>query len=792
MKFRRLKIFLLIVVVALIVWWIVMSIIVPKPLFDDGYSTVVYSREEMLLGARIAKDGQWRFPESDSLPSKYVKAVVAYEDKRFFYHPGVDPLSVGRAVTQNIRQKKIVSGASTLTMQTVRLAREIGDRSHFEKMKEMMWAFYVDLRYSKSKILRMYASHAPFGGNVVGLECAAWRYFGRDAFSLSWAESATLAVLPNSPALIHPGRNREVLGEKRDALLKRLYDKGEISEVEYDLALMEPLPDAPKSLPNGAPHLTDLMSSLFPGKRVMTTINYELQQSVQRMADSYMRDNSLNHIYNAGAIVADVESGEVLAYVGNASFRAEPRRGNSVNVIHAPRSTGSILKPLLYAAMLKEGEILPYTLVSDVPLNIGGFMPHNYDRKFHGAVPANKAIERSLNVPLVRMLSKYGTGRFMQLLKDYGMTTLSYSEEHYGASLILGGAEGSLWDMTGMYASMSRVLSHYRGYNGRYYEKDIHPLRVVPDDDKKRDDKPIEGVWDRRLSDDAVLNASSIWFTYEALSSLNRPEEESEWQSFSSSKRIAWKTGTSYGNRDAWSVGTTRRYTVGVWMGNASGEGRPGLTGVSYAAPLLFDIFSLLPASDWFDMPYDELEEVAVCRKSGHRASMWCDEIDTLFIIRSGMNTPVCPYHHLIHTTKDEQWRVDRSCETPDNIFSRSWFVLPPAQAYYYRNYNDYTPLPPFKLGCGGREVREFEIIYPDNNAILLLPRGFSGEKEQFIFSAAHSGENAVLYWHVDEQYIGETTDIHQISCRIDAGKHILSVIDGEGNERNIKFEVRF
>ena len=768
--------------------WCVMYGIVPRQLFPAPCSTLLYSAEGELLGARIAPDGHWRFPAADSLPNKFVDCLLTYEDKRFFYHPGIDLAAIFRAIRLNGKAGRVVSGGSTLTMQLARIARGNQDRTFYEKTIEMCWALFLETTHSKQEILNLYASHAPFGGNVIGLETAAWRYFGRSASELSWAESATLAVLPNSPALIHPGRNRKQLKEKRDRLLASLQKKGVLEETEYELACMEPLPEAPLPLPNDAPHLLERLAAEQPGQRIQTSVRQALQRQTQALVNRYAREYSSNHIYNLAAIVADVETGEVLAYAGNATYPADERRGNQVDIITSPRSTGSILKPFLYAGMLHDGLLLPSMLVSDVPLNINGFSPHNYNKTFYGAVPAHVAIERSLNVPLVRMLSQYNTGRFMSLLKSWGMTTLRFSEEHYGASLILGGAEGTLWNLSGMYASMSRVLKHYRTYNGRYNPADIHPLTPFPAERKE----PIRSLTDSRLTDKALLSSAALWYTFEAMSALNRPEEEADWQQFESMKRIAWKTGTSYGGRDAWAIGTTPRYVVGVWAGNASGEGRPGLTGVGNAAPVLFDLFSLLPGGEWFDLPYDETLPMAICRNSGHKASPYCEQTDTLYMPLSGNNTGICPYHKLVHLSADGRYRVNSSCESVDRMISRPWFVLPPAQEYYYRNYHiDYIPLPPVKPGCGQDLNRQIELIYPEHNAILYLPKGFSGKSEKFIFKAAHARRDATIYWHLDESYLGETTENHQISCSVSQGKHLLTLIDNEGNQKRIQFEVK-
>lgn len=786
---------------------------VPRPLFPESCSTLLYASDGELLGARIAPDGQWRFPPGDTLPPKFVTALLHYEDKRFYYHPGVDPAAVLRAAASNIRAGKIQSGGSTLTMQLARLARKGQPRTLAQKLVETAWAFTLEARYAKEELLALYAANAPFGGNVVGVETAAWRYFGRNASDLSWAESATLAVLPNAPGLIHPGRNRHALKAKRDGLLALLHRRGVLDRTTYELACLEPLPDAPLPLPDEAPHLLERLAAETPGQRMTATVGRGLQRQVQHIVDRYAREYRSNHIRNLAALVADVETGEVLAYAGNARpERGGKEAGSQVDIITAPRSTGSVLKPFLYAAMLDDGQLLPSMLVSDVPLNINGFTPQNYNKTFHGAVPAHLALERSLNVPLVRMLARYNAGRFLSLLKSLGMTTLRFSEDHYGASLILGGAEGTLWDLTGLYASLSRTLVHYRLYNGRYDPGDIHPLRLRPAEDSgrgKNDRKgesarkyesagpdentgPIRSIADPRLTDRGLLSAAAIWFTYEAMSALNRPEEEADWQQFESMKKIAWKTGTSYGGRDAWAIGTTPRYVVGVWAGNASGEGRPGLTGVGNAAPVMFDIFSLLPGGPWFDMPYDELEPAAICRESGHKASVLCETVDSMYIPRGGIATTVCPYHKQVHLSQDGRYRVNASCYPAGRIRTCSWFVLPPAEAYYYRNYHlDYRPLPPVRPGCDEEAAHPIGLIYPEHNAVLFLPKGFSGQPEKFVFKAAHARPDAVLYWHLDQTYLGETSGTHQMACRMAAGRHFLTLVDDEGNRRKIGFDVK-
>lgn len=745
--------------------------LLPRPLFESPYSTVAYARGGELLGAKTATDGQWRFPPGATLSEKYLQAVVEYEDRRFYRHAGVSLPALMRAFMQNRRAGAVVSGGSTLTMQLVRLSRRNPPRTVGEKLREAVLATRIEWSYTKDEILTLYAAHAPFGGNVVGAEAAAWRYFGHPPDRLSWAEAATLAVLPNSPALIHPGRGRAKLLAKRNRLLERMLTDRIIDSTEYAAAVAEPLPDAPERLPRHAPHLTDRTAA---GTALRSTLDYTLQQRVQQIVDGYgERTLAANRIRNAAAVVADVETGEVLAYVGNISTTdkaaGEERDGRAVDIIGARRSTGSLLKPILYAAMLSEGQILPNTLVFDTPLNIAGFAPSNYDRTFGGAVPARAAVERSLNVPIVRMLTDYNHHRFLGLLRSLGLTTFDRSADDYGSTLILGGAEGTLGEMTGLYAALARSLKRY-GQTGEYRAGDMRGLTTVGGEATGGDAGAI-----------CPLAPSALWFMFEAMSGVNRPEEEAAWREFSSMKRVAWKTGTSYGNRDAWAIGVTPRYAAGVWVGNADGEGRAGMTGVGSAAPILFDIFSLLPGSDgWFAEPAGDMAMAEVCRRSGHRASAWCraagDPVDTVSIPRRGVASPACPYHRPV-TVEGE---------------TRGWFMLPPAAEYYYRQRAaDYVP-PPRTAGEG-----PLEVIYPQSGAVLYLPRGGrfgTGESEKFVFRAAHRSDSAAVHWHLDNAYIGTTQAFsaagHTFAVAPAAGEHRLTVVDDAGYSQVVRFTV--
>lgn len=772
------------------IWW--HFFLLPRDLFQDPLSMVLEDREGNLLGARIAADGQWRFPASDSVPEKFAKAIVAFEDRRFYTHPGIDARSMGRAMWQNVTHGRVVSGGSTLSMQVIRLSRKGQSRSLWEKAVEAVMALRLEMRYTKQEILAMYASNAPFGGNVVGLDAAAWRYFGRSPDKLSWAESATLAVLPNAPALIHPGRNRSALKAKRDRLLKRLWENGTLDALTYATAIEEPLPDRPHALPDDAPHLLDRgLLEAGHGHRLRSTLDIHLQDRANHILDMHQRRLLQNGIHNAAAIVMEVETGDVLAYVGNTAA-TDSASGHQVDVIRAPRSTGSILKPFLYAAMLDDGELLPNTLVPDIPTYFGSYNPQNYNRTFDGAVPAKMALARSLNVPAVRMLSSYGHHRFLMRLQALGMTTLDRPADDYGLSLILGGAEATLWDLAGMYASMARCVNDYRRFHGKYQPDEFRAPNYRLDASERR---RAAGTAD--LVEEAPLGAGACYQTLDALRELARPEGESEWRNFSSARQVAWKTGTSFGYRDAWAIGVTPTHVVAVWAGNADGEGRPGLIGLYAAAPILFDLFDMVHTPNaWFEEPHDDLTEVTVCTKSGHRAGEHCEEVRVMRVPLLGPGTEPCPYHRLVHLDETGQFRVHGDCESPFAMQHKPWFVMDPAEEEYYRRkHADYMDLPPWRADC--REAAEaeasskdMEMVYPRGSSKVFVPIDLDGEASSVVFEVAHRRQDSQVHWHLDTEYIGTTTTFHQMALNPKPGTHTITLVDEEGEQLRKTFEV--
>lgn len=761
----------------LLIWYI---FCLPSPLFNVAYSTVVVDKQGELLGARIADDQQWRFPAIDSLPDKYKTCVVEFEDQYFNYHWGVNPLALFRAIKQNISNNRIVSGASTLTMQTIRLSRQ-QDRTFWEKFIEMVLATRLEFSCSKDEILRLYASHAPMGGNVVGIEAASWRYFGHSSATLSWAESATLAVLPNSPAMMHFGRNRTELFNKRNRLLERLKERGIIGEVDYELAISEPLPPSPHALPQITPHLVTKIYKEKPGRYVTTTIDKYQQLRTEEILERWNAEFAQNGINNIAALILDVEKNEVVAYCGNVHFD-RMSSGNQVDVIQAPRSTGSILKPFLYCAMLQEGELFPDQLLPDIPVSMAGFSPKNFSLRYDGAVPASEALARSLNVPSVISLRNYSVPKFYNLLKASGMTTLNRSISNYGLSLILGGAEGKLWDITCMYMSMVQSLNDFNSDRCYYIHR---PPSYIKDDENNEH----EGI-----TNNPLYQAGSAWHTLEALTNVNRPEEL-DWRSIPSMQKIAWKTGTSFGFRDGWAIGMNKRYVVGVWVGNSDGEGRPGLIGARTAGMVMFDIFNSLPRTGWFSMPTDDLTKAEVCVQSGYLKGLHCPDIsvEEVYLPLKALNGKVCPYHKRVHLSEDMQYQVYEDCAGSRGIVHLSWFILPPSWERYYKElHSDYHSLPPYSPECRKEDSNKLiEFIYPYPNSIIRVPKQLDGSEGQLVFELAHRLPSNRVFWHIDEEYIGETRDFHKKEYKPTEGKHKLTVVDESGWSTSVSFLVK-
>jgi penicillin-binding protein 1C len=781
----------------------------PPERFPGDYSAAVYARGGELLGASVSRSGQWRLPPgaksgagSYATSKRFEAALVAYEDKHFYSHAGFDPGALVRAALQNERAGRIVSGGSTISMQVARLGRAGRERELGEKAIETLMAVRLELIHGKKGLLRLYAENAPFGGNVVGIEAASFRFFGRRPESLSWAEAATLAVLPNAPSVAHPGKNRELLQAKRDRLLRELLRERRISEADLELALVEPLPSEPYDLPSLAPQLVARFSTQITGggggelSRVVTTIDAPLQERASEALKRRSAALAEGGVYNGACIVARVDTGEVLAYVANVAppVRDESSReyagddsgrGYAVDCIRAERSSGSLFKPFLYAAALEAGELGPRSLLPDLPTRYGSYEPENNLGTYSGAVRADEALARSLNVPFVRLLQSFGVERFHDILVSTGMTTLHRRAEDYGLTLILGGAETSLWEMAGRFAALARSAEMGSG-PGASQVFDLGLTRSELSSRVKRPDP---------------FSAGSAILTLDALTKVARPEEEAAWEDYASSRRIAWKTGTSFGYRDAWAIGVDGTFVAGVWFGNASGEGRPSLKGSAAAAPLLFDLFGIL-ASGIGSGPAGRgiasgkfregvLREIEVCADSGWAAGPDCERTETVLVPAGAKALPLCPYCVSVALSSDGRYRVRAEDEAPGSVRIEKRFVLPPAIERFYGNNLDYKRLPPWKPGSAqGASDRSLAIIAPEEGASIFIPTEITGRPGATVFSAAHRDADSVVFWTLDGVYLGQTRGKHSIEARPAAGEHVLTVTDASGRSQARRFTV--
>ena len=744
---------------------------IPVPKFDDPYSTVLTAKDGQLLGAHIADDGQWRFPATNNYSEKYVACVVEYEDQQFFRHRGFNPVAFIEALVENSRAGKVVRGGSTISMQVVRLARKNKPRTYGEKFLEVILAMRLELRYSKKEILDLYAAHAPFGGNVVGIDAAAWRYFHTTPDQLSWSEAATLAVLPNSPAMIHPGRSRERLLDKRDALLRRMTDSDayiprkyktpRLSPDDCELAMMEKLPDKPYDMPQLAYHYLMDQEKKHKGEQVHFDLDYHLQKSVMEIMERHHQANTQNQIENAAVYVVDYLSNEVVVYVGN---NANAKDAAMVDMIKAQRSTGSIMKPFLFAAMLDEGTLLPTMLLPDVPMSLSGFTPKNYSGQYWGVVPANVALQHSLNAPFVYLLKEYGHQRFHSLLKRLNLSGIVFDSDHYGLSLIVGGAEASLFDLVNAYANMGTKLA--ASVNESFDE-------TVPDDI-------------------SPFSADAIAITFDVMKGLTRPTNQTGWSGFSSSQQVAWKTGTSYGFKDAWTIGLTDRYVIGVWVGNANGEGRPGLTGVGAAAPLMFDVVALLKDGYTYPPATPSAIEVEVCAESGYPNTEICKNVKKVMMPDVEIKTGVCTYHKKIFLDSTRQYQVLPDCYPVDQRCYETYFVLPPVMEWFYKKHSVmYRPLPMLYPSCATAHPDDvMAFVYPKSDARVTIPIGIRGDRQQIIFEIAHRNPRKTIYWTMNDVFLGKTRLNHQMPIDVEQGTYILRCVDEDGVELNRKIVV--
>ena len=747
------------------------------------YSAVLLDKHDAFLSAKVACDGQWRFPITKKLPETYKQALIFYEDKNFYRHFGIDPFALVRAFYQNLKNGKVISGASTISMQLARLCLKNKSRSIFTKLEEMYLTIGFEFLYSKEKILQLYSGLAPFGSNVVGLETAIWKYYHKRLEDLSWAEASLFAVLPNQPSMLHLSKNREKLLLKRNRLLRDLNNSIIISQDVYSLSIEEPLPDKPLVLPRNAPHALEYAIKLKGDATIMnSTIDLNLQNEVIRISRNHHRIFKANEIHNLAVLVVENKSGNILAYLGN-SMDSSVVRNADVDMVHAPRSSGSVLKPLLLVAMMDLGLVGPGSLVPDIPTLINGFRPENFSRQYSGAVSCREVIQKSLNVPSVLMLKEYGIPVFYANLKRFGFSHLFRPWEDYGLSLILGGAEVNMADLARTYAYLAHTLNVYQDHQQKYPDFSDYHLRLL------KNEKPHQNILN---SNPDLQTAGAIHHMFQSMRLHGMNQEEFNIHTRNSLSPIALKTGTSFGYKDAWCVGVNPDYTVVVWIGNANGMARPGLIGIQTAAPLMQEIIQLPPAERDWTIPYDDMVFIPVCRQSGFTPGRYCTDIDTQYLPKASKLLKTCTFHQKIFLDTTLNFRVFKDCES--QIVEANWFVLPPAMEYFYASaHPEFKAMPPLREDCrekGAEQFRTLAFIYPNHNAQIMIPVDLDQQKNPMIFKATHRDPGAEIMWFMDNTYIASSNYPFELTFIPPPGRHHFMIMDREGHSSVIKVDV--
>ncbi|MBN1825482.1 MAG: penicillin-binding protein 1C [Candidatus Eisenbacteria bacterium] len=740
----------------------------PRGKLSPPGSRVVFDRRGEVLRVYLAPDGMWRLRSgTDGFSEHLERSVLAYEDRFFRYHAGINPLSIARALLVNIRAGRVVQGGSTITMQLARLM-EPKERTFRNKIIEAFRSLQIERTYTKKEILALYLDMAPYGGNVVGAGAAARIYFDKSVERLSIGEAALLAAIPKNPNANRPDLDPEAARRARGRVLERMVARGAITEAEARRAETEPIEARRYSMPFRAPHLSDMLAAKRPEReRLETTIDGEAQAATAGVLARHAAELARRGITNAAAVVLDVETGELLALIGSLDFFDDGACGQ-VNGATAPRSPGSALKPFLYALGLDQGLITPSTILADAPVDYSGYRPVNYDGRNSGAVTAEEALERSLNVPAVNLYARLGNRGLHSFLRDAGVTTLPEGKEHYGLSLALGGAGITLLELTNVYRGVAA---------GGLFSPCI----------ALRDEPRAEG---RRL-----LGEGACFILGEMLTGLRRPELPAVWEQAIHIPKVAWKTGTSYGHRDAWSIGYDPRHAVGVWVGNFDGSGVPALVGAETAAPILFEIFAALDRPDdgvWFARP-PTVAERTVCAASGLPPNADCPtHKKELFLPGLSPQTP-CDVHRRILVDRKTGYRLCPHCRMGRDCEERIVALWPPEIATWMeRNGHPIDEIPEHDPDCSRLANGAAPLIRsPIDGSVYRLRANVDRRYQKVLLDAQVANGTGRIFWFLDGRLVYSGAPRDDLFISPDPGRHTLLCMDDEGRSRSIDIVVR-
>ncbi len=728
-----------------------------------SFSQVVYSSEGTLLTGYLTDDDKWRMYSSlEEVSPQLIDALIEKEDSRFYYHIGVDPFAISRALIQNILGGERVSGASTISMQTARMLTG-GYRTYASKVYEMFVAFQLELRFSKKELLELYLSLLPYGGNVEGVKAASLLYFNKSPLHLSAAESVALTIIPNNPNSLRIDRDNDLI-RQRNYWIERLENAGVFSEAVTRDAISETFVRTRYSIPNLAPHFTRAVVRFSNETTSQTTLRYSHQLIVERLLGNYVRRASSTGISNGAVLVVDNSTGDVVAYAGSADYYNRENQGENDGV-RSIRSPGSALKPFLYANALDRGLITPKLMLNDIPSDFAGFTPDNFDLEFRGKVTASYALVNSLNIPAVTLLNLVGTKEFVRLLSDNGFYVIEKQKASLGLSLILGGCGVTLEQMVRLYTAFPN-------------SGNIKNLRYIKGNNIS--------------AKHSVFSPEAAYLTTVMLQKNTRPDFPEEYISRSDLPRIAWKTGTSYGKRDAWAIGYSKQYTIGVWMGNFDGRGAPDLVGVQASVPLLFDLFKAIDQSPGeISVPTSKIKEREICMESGMVAGPLCSKREKDFFIPGVSSGKICDLHSTIYVANNNSESYCREC-LPDSGYTAQVInkYEPELSMWYSSRGVTENNIPPHSKNCitkkGGAGPK---IISPTANFEYLLELG---KDQQIMLQAAASHDIQILYWFADNTYLGKSVPGEKIFYTVKHNATLITCRDDKGRESSVRLKAVF
>ena len=711
-----------------------------KKLVEEiNYSKVVLDRKGEILSVFLNNEEEFHIKYDGEVPETLKTAVINYEDKKFYSHSGVDYPRILKSFFNNMTGRKKM-GASTISMQVVKLL-EPKKRTYFNKLVEVVKAYKLESEFSKEEILKIYLNNVPYGSNIVGYSGAIKMYFNKEVKDLSYAEATLLAVLPNSPGILNLKKNNDKLETKRNRLLKTLLDRKLIDERQYKFSLLEKFPNKIYYYEKKAPQFSIFLKNRYPEKIIKSTLDYNLQKKLEKIVHDYsnaMKDVGIN---NAAVLVVNNKTKEVLAYVASQDFY-DKRNNGEIDGLQAKRSPASLLKPFLFALSIDDGLIVPDSIYPDVPIYFGNFYPKNSSNTFTGMVKIEEALIKSLNIPFVKLLSDYGVDRFYYFLENND----NYPEDRfdkYGLSLILGTREMRPVDIGKLYIGLAN------------YGK-VSNLKYTLTEDKPKEYQQF--------------SRGASYLTLETLSRVVRPGNE---KLYSEQRPISWKTGTSYGMKDAWSVGVSPDYTVLVWLGNFNQKSIFSLSGVETAGNLLFKVFNIVDInSKTFEKPTDDLKEIEIDEKTGYR-KFYDVESKKVFYPKDAKLLRISPYYKKIFVDENDM-EIDSRSPNFDKRKEKIVIEYPiEVSNYFFLN--------------GVRENKNVKIAYPVQNLNIFVPKDFDGYKK--VAMKLYNPNNEYVYWYLDEDYVGYSNEKEKF-FELDIGKHKLTIITENGAREEVKFNI--